>query len=100
MEKTKNSKYKGKPKCGFVSGFDGIGGTNTKKQLQLFKKIKPEDDWQQWRQIEIHYDIINQTWTYNPGDNGGDEATKFTQKFAVPFVMVWRMEELVKQEKC
>ena len=100
MEKTKNSKYKGKSKQGVVSGFDDIRGTNTEKQLQLFKKNKPEGDWPQWKQIKIHYGIINQTWIYNPGVNGGAEATEFTQKFFAPFEMVEHMEELVKQEKC
>ena len=33
MEKTKHSKYKGKPKRGAVSSFDGIGVTNTGKRL-------------------------------------------------------------------
>ena len=36
IEKTKNIKYKGKPKQGTVSGFGDIGGTNTEKRLQLF----------------------------------------------------------------
>ena len=66
----------------------------------MFKKNKPEGDWQLWKQIKICYGIINRTWTYNPGGNGGDEATKLTQKFITPFQMVRHMEELVKQEKC
>ena len=100
MEKTKSSKYKGKTKRGAVSGFDGIGGTNTEDWLQLLKKNKPEGDWRQWKQIKICYGIINWTWTYNFGGNGGDEATEFIQKLIAPFGLVQHMEELVKQEKC
>ena len=70
------------------------------KRLQLFKKNKPEGDCQGWKQVRIRYGIINRTWTYNPGGNGSDEATVFTQKFIAPFGMVRHMEELVKQEKC
>lgn len=40
IEKIKNSKNQNKPKRGAVLGFDGIGGANTEKQLQLFKKNK------------------------------------------------------------
>ena len=83
-----------------MSSFDGIEGTNTEKRLQLVKKNKLEGDWRQWKQIKIHYGIINRTWTYNPGGNGGDAATEFTQKFIATSGMVRHMEELVKQEKC
>ena len=100
MEKTINSKYKGKPKQGAVSGFDGIGDTNTEKWLQLFKKNKPKGYWQWWKLIKICYGLINRTWTFNSSGNGGDQATEFTQKFIAPFGMVWHMEEFVKQEKC
>ena len=42
----------------------------------------------------------NSLWTYNPGGNGGDEATEFTRKFIAPFGIVQHMEEFVKQEMC
>ena len=71
-----------------MSGFDGIGGTNTEKQLQLFKKNKPEGDWQQWHHIKTRYCIFNGMWTYNLGGNGGAEATELTQKLIAPFGMV------------
>ena len=91
MEKTKNSKYKGKPKWGAVLGFDDIGGTNTEKWLQLFKKNKPEGDQQWWKQIKICCGIINLTWAYNSGGNSGDEETEFSKKFIAPFGMVQHM---------
>lgn len=100
MEKTKNIKYKGKPKQGTVSGFADIGGTNTEKQLQLFQKNKPKSDWRRQKQIKILYSIVNRTWTYNPGGNGGDEVAEFTQKFTAPFGMVRHMDQLAKQERC
>ena len=92
MDKTKNSKYNGKPERGALSGFDGTGGIDTKKRLRLFKKTKPEGDWRRWKQIKIRYGIINRTWTYNSGGSGGDEATEFTQKFIASFGMfdIWR----------
>ena len=31
-----------------------------------------------WKQTKIRYDLINRTWVYNSGDNGGDEGIEFT----------------------